>query len=243
MRARVVVASSLLVVSSLCAADTAAQAAAAAETRGEPWGGPMSQLLWIDAQGGVEAVELETFSANADTLGVGFIPTAGVGPTARVGAGLRLGFLTLGARGRVAAFQDQSSTRTVGPWQIWTLDGELGLHIPLGRVEPHVAFGLGYTSFGGFGDAISGLGAGLDVHGIDARLDGGVDFWVTHTLSLGFGVNGELLVLARPGVSLRDLATPKAVATLNEAKARVLEADGSSVGSAIGLTGNLGVHF
>lgn len=216
--------------------------AAAAEKVDEHWDGPMSQHVWIDAQAGAEAVQLQTFSAN-DSLGVGLLPTSGFGPTLRVGAGLRLGFITLGLRGRMATFENDSPSSTVTSWNIWSLDGELGLRVPLGTIEPHLALAAGYSSFGGFSDAVNGLAAGLDVHGVDARLDGGVDFWVTHTLSLGVDLSGELLALARPGVSVRDLATPQSVGTLNQAKARVLEANGSSVGSALALTGGLGVHF
>ncbi|HEX8792243.1 MAG TPA: hypothetical protein VF765_14915 [Polyangiaceae bacterium] len=217
--------------------------AAVAEKTDEHWGGPMSQHVWLDAQAGVEEVQLQTFSANGDTLGVGLLPASGVGPTLRAGAGVRFGFLTLGLRGRVATFENESASSSVTSWNIWSLDAELGVRVPLRTIEPHIALAGGYSSFGGFNDAVNGLGAGLDVHGVDGRLDAGVDFWVTHALSLGVNASGELLALARPGVSVRDLATPQQVGTLNEAKARVLEANGSSVGSALALTANLGVHF
>jgi hypothetical protein len=210
------------------------------EARVSAWQGPMSQLVWIDAQTGIESVELQTFIADFDTVSAGFLPTSGVGPTATLGAGLRFGFVTLGARGRVASFEDGG---TVGSWQIWTLDGELGIRVPLYRLEPHVVLAAGYSSFGGLGTAIRGLQQGLDVHGIDMRIGGGVDYWITHHVSLGLDVNGGLLAVARPGVSVRDLATAKQIGTLNDAKARVLEASGASVGTTLALTGALGVHF
>ncbi len=233
----------VLAVVAVCAAPSAARAATDEAIAKEQWGGPKSQHLWIDAQAGVESVQLQTFSANFDTVSVGVLPTSGVGPTANIGAGLRLVFLTLGVRGRVSFFQDNAPTQTVGAWQIWTLDGEVGLRAPLGRFEPHAAIDIGYASFGGLQTAVQGLSAGLDVHGIDARLDGGVDYWLTHHLSLGVDVSGGLLAVSRPGVSVRDLATPQQVGTLNEAKARVLEANGSSVGSTFAVTGSLGLHF
>jgi hypothetical protein len=217
--------------------------AAGRETTLAPWGGPKSQHFWIDAQAGVESVQLQTFNADFETVSVGLLPASGVGPTANIGAGFRLVFLTLGVRGRVASFQDNAPTRTIGTWQIWTFDGELGLRAPLGRVEPHGALAVGYASFGGLGTAVRGLSAGLDVHGIDGRLEGGVDYWVAHNVSIGADVSGGLLAVARPGVSARDLATPKAIGTINDAKARVLEANGSSVGSMFAVTGDLGVHF
>jgi hypothetical protein len=186
---------------------------------------------------------MRTFNADFDTVSVGFLPSGGVGPTASVGAGVRLLVFTLGARGRVASFEDNSPTQTVGSWQMWTLDAELGLRAPLGRLEPHAALAAGTTSFGGFRAAVQGLSAGLDVHGVDARLDGGVDYWVSPAVSLGVDLSAGLLAVSRPGVSVRDLATPKEIGTINDAKARVLEASGSSVGSVIAATGDVGVHF
>ena len=204
------------------------------------WGGPMSQHVWIDARAGVEAIELQTFSANFEQFSAGFLPTSGVGPTASVGAGLRFGFLTLGARDRVASFDDAADA---GSWQVWTLDGELGVRVPLRRVEPHFEFAGGYSSFGGFGSAIAGLKDGIDVHGVDLRLGMGVDYWVTRNVSLGLDIDEQLLAIARQGVSVRDLATAKEVGTINEAKARILEASGSSFGSATAVTGAIGTHF
>jgi hypothetical protein len=204
------------------------------------WGGPMSQHVYLDAQTGVEAVQLRTFFADFDSVSAGFLPTVGVGPTARIGAGLRFGFLTLGLRGRVAEFEDAS---TVGAWQIWSLDAEVGIRVPLHRVEPHLVLAGGYSTFGGLGSAVAGLSDGLDVHGVDVRLGGGVDYWVTRTVSLGLDLDGELLAIARPGVSVRDLATAKQIGTLDDAKARILEANGSSWGAGLSLNGAVGVHF
>jgi hypothetical protein len=209
----------------------------------EPEWDPKRQLFWIDAQAGIESVQLETFNADFDSVSVGFLPTSGVGPTANVGAGFRLLFLTLGVRGRVTSFDNSAPGQDVSTWQIWTLDGEAGLRIPLGRLEPHAVMALGYASFGGFDTAVRGLSAGLDVHGVDARVGGGVDYWVAPAVSVGVDASAGLLAVAREGVSARDLATPKQVGTINEAKARVLEANGSSVGSTFALTAALGLHF
>lgn len=200
----------------------------------------MSQLVWVDAKGGIESVELQTFVADFNTVSAGFLPTSGLGPTASLGAGLRFGFVTVGARGRVASFED---SQTVGAWQIWTLDLELGLRVPLHRIEPHLTLGGGYASFGGLSTAVRGLQAGLDVHGVDARVGAGADYWVAENVSLGLDLTGGLLAIARPGVSVRDLATAKQIGTLNDAKARVLEASGSSVGTTLGLTAAVAVHF
>jgi hypothetical protein len=251
------VALSWLVVLAVCVAPVAAQAdeqpaAAPATTQPQPakrearaprepeWSGPMSQLFYFDGQGGFESVQLRTFFADFNTVSAGLLPSSGLGPTARVGAGLRFGFITLGLRGRVASFEDQS---TVGSWQIWSLDAELGVRVPLHRVEPHLVLAGGYSSFGGLGNAVAGISNGLDVHGLDVRLGGGIDYWATRTVSLGIDVDGELLAIARPGVSVRDLATAKQIGTIDDAKARVLEASGSSVGAAYSVDAAVGIHF
>lgn len=203
-------------------------------------GGPVSQHVYLDAQTGIESVQLRTFFADFNTVSAGVLPTWGVGPTARVGGGLRFGFLTLGLRGRVAAYDDPA---TVGPWQIWTLDAEIGVRVPLHRVEPHVVLAAGYSSFGGFGSAVAGLSQGLAVHGGDVRLGAGVDYWVARNVSLGLDLDGELLAIARPGVAIADLATAKQIGTLDDARARVLEASGTSIGAAASLNASVGLHF
>src|SRR5260370_11526805 len=188
-----------------CAVPWTAQAeegtAAAAEGKAPaPAGGererewdPKGQLLWIDAQAGVESVQLRTFNADFDTVSVGFLPTSGVGPTANLGAGFRLVFLTLGVRGRVTSFENSAPGQDVSTWQIWTFDGEAGLRIPLGRLEPHATLGLGYASFGGFGNAVRGLSPGLDVHGADSRLGGGRDDWVAPAVAAGVAAGGGVV--------------------------------------------------
>jgi hypothetical protein len=193
----------------------------------------------VNGGGGVETANLTTFSANVDALTVGLTPTTGVGPAAGVGAGVRLFIFTLGARGRVAAMQGGGG----GEWQLWTLDAEAGVKIPLGRFEPYLTLAGGYASLGNFGNAVAGLGSGLDISGANVRLGGGLDFYVTHAFSVGAAVTGEMLILARQGVSLADLAQAKQIGTINDAQARILEANGTSVGGAVTFTLGVGLHI
>jgi hypothetical protein len=201
------------------------------------------EWLWLDAQAGVESINLQTFHANADQLTAGFVPSAAMGPAAGLGVGLRLVFLTLGLRGRVASFQDQSPMRTVGEWQVWTLDAELGFRAMLRRAEPYLTFAAGYASFGGLGDAVSGLRRGLDVSGLNLRAGAGLDYYLTRHLSVGAHVDAELLALSRPGIAVADLLEAQRVNTINQAKARILEGDGSSWGWAWTAVAGPGVHF
>jgi hypothetical protein len=51
------------------------------------------------------------------------------------------------------------------------------------------------------------------------------------------------LFLSRPGIPLRQLAAPESVNTLGEAKARLLEGEGTSAGTSVAVTVGPGFHF
>src|SRR5262249_49783143 len=135
-----------------------------------------------------------------------------------------------------------TDSATTSNMQLWTADAEVGFRIPLRRFEPYLTFAGGYANLDGIADRVRGL-HGLTVHGANARMGFGVDWFFARHFSLGANLTGELLAMTRPGVSITDLATAKQVGTLDEAKARVLEADGSSWGTAITGTVALGAHF
>jgi hypothetical protein len=212
------------------------------EREGEhDWDKP--EWFWMAAEGGVQTIDLRTFEADFDQLTVGFLRGTGTGPSAGAALGARLAFVTLGVRGRFASFRDDSVESTAGGWQLWSLDGELGLRFPIRRVQPYLTFAAGYSALGELDDAVRGLGNGLDVRGANARAGLGFDYYVNPTVSLGAQATGEVLMLSRPGVSLRELAEARRVGTINEAEARILEADGSSVGTSFTFTAGPGFHF
>jgi len=211
------------------------------EAKNEP--NPKREIVWTNVEAGLQSVRLQTFSANLDSFTGGIFPTSATGPMLGFGAGFRVVFLTLGARARVTMFNDDAPEQRLGNWQLWTLDGEIGLRAPLGRLEPYFNASGGYATFGGLSRAVAGIGDGLNVHGVDARAAFGFDYYVTKHVSLGLQISGDLLFIARDGVSVANLAAAKQIGTLNEAKARVLEASGTTVGSAWALTGGVGLHF
>jgi hypothetical protein len=171
------------------------------------------------------------------------MPVRAAGPSLSLGAGFRVVFLTLGARATMTHFADASVASNVGASDMWSLDAELGMHFALGKVEPYLTFGAGYSGFGDVGDAIDGVGKGLDIGGANLRSALGFDWHATPALSVGLRATGEILLLARPGIPVRDLLQPKEIATIGEARARLLEADGASVGWGLGLTGVFAVRF
>ena len=173
-----------------------------------------SELVWANGEAGYQTIGLRTFDANLEKLTVGLIPTVGNGPAVGVGAGVRLLFLTIGPRARVGFFHDDSATRTVRDWQFWTLDAELGLRIPIGRLEPNVTLAGGYAAVGNLDDAVHGLRGGLvQIYGANARAGVGLDYYVTRHMTIGADLTGELLFLSRPGVPIKELAQPQKVGT------------------------------
>lgn len=204
---------------------------------------PKSKLVWLDAEGGLSSTNLQTFSANFDQFAVGFLPQSGTGPMGGAAVGVRFVFLTLGLRGRVASYQDDNPSRNVDSWTMSSINGEVGLRAPLSRFEPYMTIGGGYTTFGGFGSAIDGVSRGIYVNGANARLALGFDYFVSRFISVGAAGTGELLMLTRPGVPVREVAALPGSKTADDAVVRSLMANGSTYGMALAMTGGLKLHF
>jgi hypothetical protein len=190
--------------------------------------------FWIDASGGFEHVGLTTFSADAALQGGGLVPTDASGGVISAGLGLRLVFLTIGARANLGLFS---------PWQLFTIGGEVGFHFPLGRIEPHFDFGFGYAGIGNVGGALSMTPGAVSIRGFDARVGGGLDYYVAKHFSIGLSGSFELLGLTRPGVDASTIQTIQMHTNLSATAAAALKLDGSSYGSAFAFTGVAGLHF
>ncbi|APR75012.1 Hypothetical protein A7982_00358 [Minicystis rosea] len=146
------------------------------------------EWVWIDAHGGFEQVGLTTFKGDSQLTG-GALPTSSSGAVMGVGVGARLLFLTFLVRGRLGI-------GSIG--HLYRLGPEIGLHVPLGRVEPHVELGGGYAAFGKLGDTAPDT---LSLRGGYGRASLGVDFYVASIFSLGLGFSAELLGMRGNGVS------------------------------------------
>lgn len=207
---------------------------------------PTKQFVWLDAQGGIENVNLSTFAADFHQFSVGVIPRVATGPVGSFGGGVRLVFLTLGVRGRVASFEGgggDPAAANVGSWTMSSIDGEIGMRAPLHRFEPYLTIAGGYTTLGGLSDAYQGLQNGLSVNGANGRVMLGFDYYVAKYISLGMSGSAEAMVLTRPGVPVKDVAALPNSQSLDVAAVRALEANGTTWGSALALTGGLTGHF
>jgi hypothetical protein len=198
------------------------------------------EWFYLNAEAGFEHLGLQTFKTG-HLVDANIVGTTQTGGLVGVGLGLRLVFITIGPRFRVGLFSD---------YQVWTLDAEIGLRIPLGSVEPYLTLSGGYASLGAFSaQNIGGPAAGdVSITGYDIRAGGGLDIYVTPVFSIGASLTGEVLGLTRPGVSVSKLGSGNmgtvnpqgnATATANN----IYALDGSSVGFGITGTAVLGLHF
>jgi hypothetical protein len=152
-----------------------------------------------------------------------------------VGAGLRLIFLTLGGRFRLA----RSSA-----WNVYTFDAELGLHLPVGALEPSFTFAVGYAD--AELDAVSAEtipyfdAERVDVDGANARLGANLDYYVNPLLSFGARASVEVLALWRAGAEQPfEMPEPAPLPVINAAYTR----DGDGVGFGVTLSAAVGLHF
>lgn len=189
------------------------------------------EFFWLNAEIGGQHVGLQALSE--DNLVDGELAkSSGTGLAFGAAAGVRLIFLTFGARFRFGNFES---------WQLWTLNAEGGFRIPLGSLEPYFTFGGGYASLGAFDANNPGFAAaGIDpktlaAHGFDIRGSAGLDYFIGHTLSVGANLSGDLLFLSRSKVDVgQDNNAPAAI---------VYGQDGSGIGAAGTLMAVVGLHF
>ena len=191
--------------------------------------------VWIDVQGGFEQIGLQALNGGNRSFVAGFADTSGSGGVVGVGAGVRLLFFTLLLRGRVGVFSGG---------QLYRAGAEAGFHIPLGRVEPHLALGVGYAGVGNLQDATGGVG--LSIRGFYTRADAGLDYYLAPAFSLGLGVSSELLGLSRAAlsaVSVQQINANPAVPASLKASTGLLEQGATGWGGTLAVTMTAGLHF
>ena len=180
--------------------------------------------VYFDVEGGYEYAGLETLKG--DGLTYGGVASSSGGLMLGGGAGIRLIYLTFGARARVGMFEH---------WKLGTINGEMGVQIPLGMVEPYFTFGAGYAFLGSL-DA-DAWGGDTTLRGWDLRAGAGLDYYVTPAFSVGGKLTGDVLFLSRKGVSVDPAST------LDASAKETAAADGSGIGAAFSGSAVLGLHF
>ncbi|HKQ69682.1 MAG TPA: outer membrane beta-barrel protein [Polyangiaceae bacterium] len=182
------------------------------------------EFAYFQVEGGLQVAGLTALHESGT-----FLPpsqkASGAGGFFGVGAGVRLLYFTVGPRFRLAHFSS---------WDLWTLNLDLGWHIPLGKLEPYATLGAGYAKLGHSADDLLGNARGVSVSGFDVRLGGGIDYYVTNVFSVGGTLELEMVRLGRSGIALTPADDPAASAFGSDASALGITAAAGAV---------LGLHF
>jgi hypothetical protein len=198
------------------------------------------EWVYLNAGAGFSYIDMSVISASnllpGPLTATSNQPSASQGPAFSLGAGLRLFILTLGAR---------ATLNELSAFNLWQIDGELGLHIPIGHFEPYFGLHGGYCFVGTLSDGLSGLTSGsqspaIQISGGDFGAQLGLDYYFNHFVSLGIDVSGSLLFLQRPPAPLPKLPAGVTVpASLQSDYAK----SGDSIGAGVAPTLRLGFHL
>ncbi len=178
------------------------------------------EFVYFNVGGGAEFISLDALGGGDSFFTAGEGNTSAFGPYFSASGGLRLLFLTVGPSFRFARFSN---------WDLWTLNLDLGWHIPLGNLEPYAMLGGGFAKLGYHDDR---AGAGVpspSTTGFDIRLGGGVDYYVSSAFSVGGTLQVDLVRLSRGAVSAAD--------------GTLLVGEGAGTGLAVTGGALLGLHF
>jgi hypothetical protein len=196
------------------------------------------ELFWLDGHIGGSYIDMRQLSSENFQIEKA---SAG-GPMFAVGAGFRLVVFVAGARLRYNA---------LSAFNMWQINGEVGLKIPISSFD--LLFGLhgGYSFVGRLGDAGVGTNSAVpaatdavSIRGFNAGLDIAFDYYVSPMFSVGFGAIADFLFLNRPPVErpagFSQLTAEQQAAITNDP---IYQKSGTSAGLQLGGALRLGLHF
>ena len=140
------------------------------------------EWVWLNADVGFSYMDLKSADLAISPTGgspITIVDTTSAGATYGFGAGIRLLFLTLGLRARNHAAMN-----------LWQIDGEVGFHGRIGRLDPYFSGRFGYDTVGTLGQSVQVVGSSVPppdvaVHGWNGGLALGFDYYLAHAISLG----------------------------------------------------------
>lgn len=176
------------------------------------------QFVWLEPE---VAFQWMALTALKDDGLAESLDTSGIGAVIGAGAGLRLLYLTAGARFRYLL---------LAPFRLWSLGFEAALRVPRGRWEPYGALGVGYVAVPRFVDDSSAIASEVSASGLSTRLGGGIDYYVTPVFSIGMRADFEFLFTWRPAISGAEARSAYAT-------------KGSGIGVGASASLMLGLHF
>ncbi len=161
------------------------------------------EWVYLTADGGFGYVNMKSFSESQLALQT----TSASGGMFGFAAGIRLLFLTLGLRAR-----DYTA------FNLWQINADVGLHMRVGNLDPYLAIRGGYDAQGtSFSQTVTGATSAetttpsISVHGWNAGLAFGMDYYFAHIISLGAEVSGDALSSPR---APRQVAPPQVTSRL-----------------------------
>ena len=164
------------------------------------------------------------------------IPSTSQGIAPALAVGVRLWFVSIGLRGELGMFQGVKGDAFDNHFRFYNLDLELAFRAPLGRVEPWLLLGGGYSGLGGLSKMIDGSRRSGQSQGGNLRAGLGLDVFFRERGLFGARLLVDGVFLSSE-VPIRDLAAQERVDTVGEAKARARDANGLVVG----LSPSLGI--
>ncbi|HSY22578.1 MAG TPA: hypothetical protein VK841_10715 [Polyangiaceae bacterium] len=188
-------------------------------------GDPRHQVGWIDASIGPGYSTLA--SLNSNDLSVQ--NTSGGGVVAGFGAGLRLSFLSVGARARLLGLNNVN---------VWEIDGETAFHVQIDTADLYLGLRGGYA-VGSIPNGGANGGSG-DVDGFNVGSMIGFDSFITSFLAWGIEINPELLDVSRPPLPLPAGLSPS---NLTPAQQSLYRESGLNIGLVFIASVHLGLHF
>lgn len=198
--------------------------------------GRVFEIVWANAEAGFSYVNMQSLSSSNFQIQ----KSSSDGAMFGLGAGLRFLIFTVGVRARL----DELSA-----FNLWETNGELGFHIPAGKWDPYLSLHGGYTFVGtlnssALGASITASPSDISIHGADAGLSLGVDYYIIPYLSIGLDLTGEALFLSRPPASLPADFSLLSASMQNVIKSQpIYQASGDAAG--LGAAGSLhvGLHL
>lgn len=153
------------------------------------------ELVWIDGQLGGSYINMQQLSETDLRVE----KSSSGGPAFSLGAGLRFVVLVLGARARYNA---------LSAFNMWQLNGEVGLKLPVSSLDVLIGAHGGYSFVGSLGQASLATSTNVPteadqvkIRGWNAGLDLALDYYVSPTFSVGVGAIADFLFLNRPPVA------------------------------------------
>lgn len=196
------------------------------------------ELFWVDTTLGGSYINMTQLSSSTFQIE----KSSSGGPAFSLGAGVRFVVLVLGAQLRYNA---------LSAFNMWQIDGQVGLKLPISKLDLLIAGHGGYSFVGSLGDASVATSTStpaesdkVKIRGFNAGLDLGIDYYLSSVFSIGAGGYADFLFLNRPPAPL-----PAAFSQLPPAQQAQVQNDplykssGSSVGLELGGGLRLGLHF